>query len=90
MKFEWDQAKSIANKIKHGMDFIEAKDLWLDGDRVEIHLPYPAESRFILIAKLNNEHWTAVYTMRSENIRLISVRRSREKEVALYGKEENS
>ena len=90
MKFEWDPAKSIANKIKHGIDFTEAKDLWLDEDRVEIHLPHPVESRFILIAKLNNKHWTAVYTMRSENIRLISVRRSREKEVVLHGKEENS
>ncbi len=90
MKFEWDPAKSAANGIKHGIDFTEAKSLWLDENRIEIHLPYPVESRHIVIAKLNNKHWTAVYTMRSENIRIISVRRSREKEVALYGKEKNS
>ncbi len=90
MRFEWDPAKSAANRIKHGIDFTEAKDLWLDENRIEIHLPYPVESRRIIIAKLNNKHWTAVYTMRSGNIRIISVRRSREKEVLLYGKEKNS
>ncbi|MBZ0154920.1 MAG: BrnT family toxin [Alphaproteobacteria bacterium] len=90
MKFEGDPAKSAANKLKHGIDFAAAKDLWLDENRIEIHLPYPLESRRIIVAKLNNRHWTAVYTMRSETIRIISVRRSREKEIALYDKEKNS
>jgi len=90
MRFEWDPAKSAANRIKHGIDFAEAKGLWLDENRIEIHLPHPVESRRIVIAKLNNKYWTAVYTMRSENFRIISVRRSREKEVELYDKEEKS
>ena len=89
MKFEWDPAKSAANKTKHGIDFADAKDLWLDENRTEIHLPYPVESRRIIIGKLNDKHWTAVYTTRDENIRIISVRRLREKEVALYDKEKN-
>ncbi len=64
--------------------------MWLDENRIEIHLPYPVENRRIIIAKLNNKHWTAVYTMRSNNIRIISVRRSRDKEVVFYDKEKNS
>jgi uncharacterized DUF497 family protein len=87
MRFEWDPVKSEANRAKHGIDFTQVKNLWLDENRVEIYLPYPLESRRILIAKLDDKHWTAVYTMRSEKIRIISVRRSREKEVDLYGKE---
>ncbi len=88
MKFEWDPAKSAANRTKHGIDFTAAKDLWFDKTRTEIHLPYPVESRHVVIGKLNDKHWTAVYTVGDENIRIISVRRSRQKEAALYDKEE--
>ena len=31
MEFEFDPAKSAANKDKHGIDFVEAQALWLDG-----------------------------------------------------------
>jgi uncharacterized DUF497 family protein len=87
MQFEWDDRKSAANKAKHGIDFETAKALWLDENRIEIEVPHPVEARRILIALLNEKLWTAVYTFRSESaIRLISVRRSREKEVALYEK----
>lgn len=86
MKFEWDVRKNAANRSKHGIDFIAARDLWLDDDRIDIHAPHPLEKRSILIARLKGKLWTAIYTMRGNTIRLISVRRSREKEVALYEK----
>ena len=86
MRFEWDPAKSAANKLKHGIDFTTAKDLWLDENRIEIHVPHPVENRRILIGTLYNKRWTAVYTMRGGAIRIISARRSRGKEVALYDK----
>lgn len=88
MKFEWDTRKNIANRDKHGIDFEAAKALWLDENRIEINAPYPVEERRILIAHLHGKLWTAVYTIRGgSTIRLISVRRSREKEVTLYEKE---
>jgi len=90
MRFEWDPIKSATNNSKHGMDFESAKDLWRDDNRVEIHVPYPDEERFIIIGKLYNKHWTAVYTMRDTKIRIISVRRSREKEVQLYDNKKDS
>lgn len=87
MKFDWDARKSAANKRKHGIDFESAKALWLDESRIEIEAPHPIEERRILIARLQEKHWTAVYTIRGEStVRLISVRRSRDKEVALYEK----
>ena len=88
MKFEWDAAKSKANKEKHGIDFETAKDLWIDEHRIEIDAPHPVEKRSIIIAELRGKLWTAVYTMRSDAIRIISVRRSGRKEAELYGKEE--
>ncbi|MBI5141368.1 MAG: BrnT family toxin [Nitrospirae bacterium] len=87
MRFEWDPAKSATNNAKHGIDFETAKELWRDEKRVEIHVPYPDEERFIIVGKLKNKHWTAVYTMRDAKIRIISVRRSREKEMLLYDNE---
>jgi uncharacterized DUF497 family protein len=84
MKFEWDNQKNISNKEKHGISFDTAKALWLDERRVEIEIVFPSESRWALIAKLQGKTWTAIYTIRSDVIRLISVRRARTREVKLY------
>ena len=35
MEFEFDDNKSKRNKIKHGIDFIEAQVLWDDPDLIE-------------------------------------------------------
>jgi uncharacterized DUF497 family protein len=87
MRFEWDVAKNNVNRVKHGIDFETAQDLWLDESRIEIQAPHPIENRRIIIGKLQGKLWTAVYTMRDDAIRIISVRRSREKEAKLYEKE---
>lgn len=87
MRFEWDAAKDNANRVKHGIDFETAKGLWLDENRIEIQAPHPVEHRHIIIGKLQGKLWTAVYIMRGDAIRIISVRRSRKKEAELYEKE---
>ena len=84
MKFEWDSVKSQSNQRKHGIDFETAKILWLDENRVEIYAPHPVEDRMVLIAKHLGKIWTAIYTPRQDAIRIISVRRARQKEVDLY------
>jgi uncharacterized protein len=84
MKFEWDAQKSLTNMEEHGIDFETANSLWLDDRRVEIEMTFPDEKRWALIAKIQEKTWTAIYTVRDETIRLISVRRSRPKEVRLY------
>lgn len=84
MIFEFDPKKSSTNKQKHGIDFIEAQRLW-DDERL---LAYPArtvdEERFIAVGLINGKHWSAIYTTRDKNIRIISVRRSRKEEVNSY------
>ncbi len=87
MKFEWNNDKSNSNKMKHGIDFETAKNIWLDENRIEIHAPHPVENRGIIIGKHNNKLWTAIYTLRGDAIRIISVRRARKKEAMLYEKE---
>ncbi|MDJ0900760.1 MAG: BrnT family toxin [Xenococcus sp. MO_188.B8] len=40
--------------------------------------------RFMVIGKIEGKYWSAIITYREENIRLISVRRSRDDEVKVY------
>ncbi|MEB3150104.1 MAG: BrnT family toxin [Sphaerospermopsis kisseleviana] len=42
------------------------------------------ETRFLVIGKIGDKHWSAVITYRSDKIRIISVRRSRTEEVNIY------
>jgi hypothetical protein len=37
-----------------------------------------------VIGQINDEHWSAVVTYREQRVRIISVRRSRDEEVAIY------
>ena len=84
IQFEWDDKKSSSNKIKHGIAFDTAKDLWNDSNRVEIETSYSIEERTILIGKVKNKLWTAIFTQREDTIRIISVRRARKQETKLY------
>ena len=88
MEFEYDPGKSAQNKLKHGIDFEEAQALWLDTELVEIPARTGDEPRWLLIGKIGARHWSAVITQREENILLISVRRSRDEEVAIYESED--
>jgi len=38
----------------------------------------------MVIGKMNEKHWSAVITRRSDNVRIISVRRSRDEEIEIY------
>ena len=51
---------------------------------LEIEAKTEDEPRFLMIGLIDDKHWSAVITYRGINIRLISVRRSRTEEVALY------
>ncbi len=83
-EFEFDSDKSKANLEKHGIDFEAAQALWEDPDLLEIQAKPGDEPRFLLIGRMNGKYWSAVVTCRNQRIRLISVRRSRKKEVELY------
>ena len=83
MKFEFDKR----NLRKHGIDFPEAQALWDDSDRIEIPARTDDEPRFMLIGRIGSRVWSAVITYRGEKVRVISVRRARRKEIAIYESE---
>ena len=84
LAFEFDEAKSRANHEKHGINFVQAQAIWNDPDLIEIPAVTVDEPRFLVIGRIDRKHWSAVVTYRSENIRIISVRRARSEEVAIY------
>ena len=84
LKFQYDPRKSLANLKKHGIDFEQAQILWDDPNLLELKARSDDEPRSLIIAHLNEYYWSAVVTYRDEEVRIISVRRSRIAEVELY------
>lgn len=54
MEFEFDQNKSRSNKLKHGVDFVEAQALWQDDNRIEIPARTSDEPRLVILGKLGS------------------------------------
>ena len=86
MRYEYDPEKSLANKVKHGIDFAETQALWLDKLAITVNARSDTEPRFLVIGRICEDFWTAVITYRGEAVRIISCRRSHKNEVAHYGK----
>jgi uncharacterized DUF497 family protein len=84
MEFEYDPRKSASNKIKHGLDFQEAQRLWLDPYALAVPVSKTAEPRSLVIGECGGKLWTAIITLRGAAVRIISVRRARNKEVKIY------
>ena len=83
-KFEFDPKKSLSNLDKHGIDFISVQAIWVDPDFIEIQAKSLDEPRSLVIGIIAEKYWSAVITNREQSIRIISVRRSRSSEVAIY------
>ncbi|MDP4531197.1 BrnT family toxin [Marinobacter salarius] len=83
-EFEFAEAKSQANLGKHRIDLAAAQGLWKDPYLLKIRARLEDEQRFLPEVKIAEKNWSAVVTYRDARIRLISVRRSRKKEVELY------
>jgi uncharacterized protein len=85
--FVFDPEKSAANQRKHGIDFVAAQALWAEPRRQAVIPARPGldgEARYLVIGRIAEKHWTAIITLRGDAIRIISVRRARTEEVALY------
>ena len=84
--FEFDRNKSLSNKEKHGINFETAIQLWKDPQRVEFKAKWVEEPRYLLIAVIKNQYWSAIFAKRINRIRIISVRRSRKNEKEIYNR----
>jgi hypothetical protein len=85
VKFDWDPIKDGGNEAKHGKSLESATSIW-SGPVVTLPSKNPGELRQLAIGTIEGIHWTVVFTPRGDVIRLISARRSRENEKAIYEK----
>lgn len=86
MKFNWDEKKSKANKIKHGIDFDQAKEVFVDENAiVDSGKTVNGEERWVTIGKTLKLFLIAVvFTVRNTTIRIISARQARKNEIKDY------
>ncbi len=84
MPFEYDPEKSSSNKFKHGIDFEEAQALWDDPRLLVVPARTTDEARFLVVGMIGRRHWSAVCVYRKHNVRIISVRRARRREIEHY------
>ena len=84
MILEWDERKRLVNLEKHGLDFLDAIEVF-EGPHIVVPSVYDGgEERSLAIGLLQGRSVTAVYTFRSGAIRIISFRRARHEERQKY------
>ena len=81
--FEWDEDKSEANLIKHGIDFADASEVFYR-PVVVWRSNRNNEERWIAIGRSHDQIVSVIFTHRGDLIRIISARRPRPNEKRAY------
>jgi hypothetical protein len=87
VRFEWDASKARRNEQKHGVTFIEARELFESGvDYLEIlDSRHEGEERFIALGPIRRGLVLVVWTERDEDVvRIVSARWATPGERHLY------
>ena len=87
MKYEWDEAKSAETWRRRGFGFEVIKDwVWDHAICVEVQT-HGLEEREKWIAPIGDRLFVAVLTQRGEAMRVISLRRATQNEIAIWRRE---
>lgn len=87
MDLEFDPAKDETNRFKHGIALAFGKKVFSDPD-IQVmpsFRPIDGEDRYKAVGLVNGKLYTAIYVLRNERVRMISVRRSNGSEQRDYG-----
>ncbi|BAU14267.1 hypothetical protein LEP3755_48130 [Leptolyngbya sp. NIES-3755] len=88
MTYQWDNNKAAANLNKHGIDFADAVSVFADDLAITVTDDRFEEERFITIGiDAFGRILVVVYTMRDDEIRLISARKATRQERTQYEEE---
>jgi len=82
-EFEWDDAKSNSNLVKHGIAFDLASEIFY-GPVVVKRSNRNNEERWISIGESDDRIVTVIFTLRNDSIRIISARPPRPDEKRAY------
>jgi uncharacterized protein len=80
-EFEWDEAKSLRNRLQRGFDFEYASRIFEGStfERADLRRPY-GEKRILAIGQVDAEVLTVIYTRRGDRRRIISARPANRRE----------
>lgn len=65
MKFEWDEEKRRSNIVKHGIDFLDARQLFDGRPVMQTMSSYASEERYVTIGILDRRFVAAIWTKMS-------------------------
>jgi uncharacterized DUF497 family protein len=84
--FEWDENKRQSNVAKHGIDFVDAKEVFLDPQQFTYRSPNRSgELRYVTVGKSQGLLLAVISTPREDKLRIISARMARRNERDQYG-----
>jgi uncharacterized DUF497 family protein len=84
-EFEWDDNKRRANVEKHGIDFVDAKEVFDDPEAITLKSPvHTGEPRYVTIGTMKGKLIAVITTLRDTTVRIISARVARRIERQTY------
>jgi uncharacterized protein len=81
--FDWDEQKNELNRVKHGIDFDDAIEVFY-GPIILRRSDRNDEERWLAIGKSHDRIMSVIFTYRQELIRIISARHPRPNEERAY------
>ena len=90
INIEWDAAKAVSNKKKHGVSFEEAKSVFFDDFAIQFYDPEHSEleeDRFLMLGLSSNSRLLLVCHCEKNaghTIRIISARKATKTESKFY------
>ncbi|HKB66535.1 MAG TPA: BrnT family toxin [Pyrinomonadaceae bacterium] len=85
MRFEWDEAKRLANLRQHGFDFVDGEKIFAGetASFLDDRFDYD-ETRFLTIGVLDGRVVAIIHTETDEVTRIISMRKALKNEEETY------
>jgi len=88
MEYEWDEAKAVANRHKHGVGFDAIREFdWTSALVVADDRADYGEARWLALGLIGERLYSLAFTIRRGRIRVISLRMASRKERTLYEEE---
>ncbi len=88
MKYEWDVAKALRNRLKHGVGFADAVPVLADEQALTLEDTFSnGEARFVTLGlDAHSRLLVVVFANREDVIRIISARKAGKTELKAYEK----
>jgi uncharacterized DUF497 family protein len=84
MEFEFDPRKNESNVLRHGIDFVEAQELWKSTHVIIPVCEVSGERRYAILGMLEGELHLAIFTWRRHRARLITCHRADQRWEKIY------